>query len=456
MSASSPGPWWKEGIVYQIYPRSFADSDGDGDGDLRGIIEHLDHLRDGTDRSLGVDAIWLSPIYPSPMKDAGYDVSDYCAISACLRHHGRFRRAAPRGAPPRHPRDPRPRAQPCSSEHPWFVGREAPATPRRSGFSGPTARRHRAVARRTTGSACSGAAPGSGTPARGSTTCTRSSPSSPTSTGATRSYGAAWTARCGSGSTAASTASASTSSTGSSRTPRCATTRAGGGDSGPTTVRFISTTGISRRPSRSHGRSARSSDSYPERMTVGEVYVEPPGDPALARAVLRAGRRAAPRVQLRLSALPLERRGLRGRGRSMGCRPRPRALAYQHALEPRPDSLVHPVPVPRPRGERRPRARRGGDAVDPPGDALSLLRRGDRHGLSQGAAGASARPDRHPVLALPPRTRRGPDADAVVGRAARWLHERRALVAGATRQPGGERRGAEPAGRLPLLLVPKP
>jgi alpha-glucosidase len=71
--------WWRTGVVYQIYPRSFADTDGDGVGDLPGIIEQLDHLAGGPD-SLGVDAIWLSPIYPSPGLDLGYDVSDHEAI----------------------------------------------------------------------------------------------------------------------------------------------------------------------------------------------------------------------------------------------------------------------------------------------------------------------------------------------------------------------------------------
>ncbi len=66
--------WWQRGVIYQIYPRSFADSDGDGVGDLTGIIDHLDHL--GPD-GLGIDAIWLSPIYPSPGLDLGYDVSDH-------------------------------------------------------------------------------------------------------------------------------------------------------------------------------------------------------------------------------------------------------------------------------------------------------------------------------------------------------------------------------------------
>ena len=78
--APALGEWWRQGVVYQIYPRSFADSNGDGVGDLPGIIERLDYLNDGTERSLGVDAIWLSPIYPSPGLDVGYDVSDHTAI----------------------------------------------------------------------------------------------------------------------------------------------------------------------------------------------------------------------------------------------------------------------------------------------------------------------------------------------------------------------------------------
>ena len=64
--------WWKESVVYQIYPRSFQDSDGDGIGDLRGIIGRLDYLKE-----LGVDVVWLSPVYKSPNDDNGYDISDY-------------------------------------------------------------------------------------------------------------------------------------------------------------------------------------------------------------------------------------------------------------------------------------------------------------------------------------------------------------------------------------------
>jgi len=67
--------WWERGIIYQIYPRSFKDSDGNGIGDLRGIYEKLDYLQ-----WLGVDAVWISPVYPSPMKDFGYDVSNYTDI----------------------------------------------------------------------------------------------------------------------------------------------------------------------------------------------------------------------------------------------------------------------------------------------------------------------------------------------------------------------------------------
>jgi len=74
--------WWKDAVIYQIYPRSFYDSNGDGIGDLEGIIQKLDYLNDGTDQSLGIDAIWLSPIYPSPMYDFGYDISDYNSIDS--------------------------------------------------------------------------------------------------------------------------------------------------------------------------------------------------------------------------------------------------------------------------------------------------------------------------------------------------------------------------------------
>jgi alpha-glucosidase len=68
-------PWWQRSVVYQIYPRSLQDSNGDGIGDINGIRRRLDDLR-----WLGVEAIWISPIYPSPMADFGYDIADYCGI----------------------------------------------------------------------------------------------------------------------------------------------------------------------------------------------------------------------------------------------------------------------------------------------------------------------------------------------------------------------------------------
>jgi alpha-glucosidase len=72
---TAEGSWWRSGVLYQVYPRSFADANGDGVGDLRGIIEHLDHLE-----WLGVDGVWLSPVTPSPNADWGYDVSDFTAV----------------------------------------------------------------------------------------------------------------------------------------------------------------------------------------------------------------------------------------------------------------------------------------------------------------------------------------------------------------------------------------
>ena len=68
--------WWHDAVVYQIYPRSFLDSNNDGIGDLNGIISKLDYLKE-----LGINVIWLSPVYQSPMDDNGYDISDYQAIA---------------------------------------------------------------------------------------------------------------------------------------------------------------------------------------------------------------------------------------------------------------------------------------------------------------------------------------------------------------------------------------
>jgi glycosidase len=82
-----PQQWWQSGVIYQIYPRSYLDTQGNGVGDLQGVINKLDYLN-----RLGIDAVWLSPSYPSPMADFGYDVADYCAVDPIWRP-GDFRPA---------------------------------------------------------------------------------------------------------------------------------------------------------------------------------------------------------------------------------------------------------------------------------------------------------------------------------------------------------------------------
>jgi len=123
-------PWWRSAVVYQIYPRSFADGDGDGVGDLPGIRERLDHLA-----WLGVDALWLSPIQPSPMADNGYDISDYCAIDPVYGTLGDFDRLVEDA----HARGIRVVldlvANHTSDAHPWFQqARSARDHPRRDWY----------------------------------------------------------------------------------------------------------------------------------------------------------------------------------------------------------------------------------------------------------------------------------------------------------------------------------
>ncbi len=108
--------WWQDAVFYEVYPRSFQDSDGDGTGDLRGITQRLDYLA-----GLGVDAVWVAPVFPSPMTDFGYDVSDYCGIdprfgsladmdALVAAAHGRGMRVV-LDFVPNH----------TSDRHPWFI-----------------------------------------------------------------------------------------------------------------------------------------------------------------------------------------------------------------------------------------------------------------------------------------------------------------------------------------------
>ena len=122
---SSAVPWWREAVVYEVYVRSFADSDGDGLGDLEGIRSKLGYLRD-----LGVDAVWITPFYPSPQRDHGYDVADYCDVDPLFGDLADFDRllADAHGLGLRVIVDVVPNH--TSSEHPWFqaaLGEQASA-----------------------------------------------------------------------------------------------------------------------------------------------------------------------------------------------------------------------------------------------------------------------------------------------------------------------------------------
>lgn len=107
--------WWQDAVIYQVYPRSFMDSNGDGVGDLAGIERRLDHIAD-----LGATALWLSPVYPSPGADMGYDVADFCDIDPMFGDLAAFDRllAAAHDRGLRLLMD----LVPCHSsiEHPWF------------------------------------------------------------------------------------------------------------------------------------------------------------------------------------------------------------------------------------------------------------------------------------------------------------------------------------------------
>ncbi|HEY1645346.1 MAG TPA: alpha-amylase family glycosyl hydrolase [Candidatus Saccharimonadales bacterium] len=127
-------PWFEGAVVYQIYPRSFYDSNGDGIGDLRGIIQKLDYLNSKPE-SLGINAIWISPFYKSPMADFGYDISDYRDVDPIFGSLDDFKRLVQEA----HRRDIRVIIDfvPChtSNEHPWFLeSKSSKSSPRRDWY----------------------------------------------------------------------------------------------------------------------------------------------------------------------------------------------------------------------------------------------------------------------------------------------------------------------------------
>src|SRR5688500_2968080 len=129
MSEREP-QWWRRGVVYQVYPRSFQDSTADGIGDLDGVTQRMDYLA-----WLGIDAVWLSPFYPSPMADFGYDVADYVDVDPMFGDLAAFDRllaaAHERGLKvvidlvPNH----------TSDQHPWFLeSRSSRTIPKRDWY----------------------------------------------------------------------------------------------------------------------------------------------------------------------------------------------------------------------------------------------------------------------------------------------------------------------------------
>ncbi len=173
----SGADWWRSAVVYQIYPKSFADGNGDGIGDLIGVRNRLDHLQ-----QLGVDGIWLSPFYTSPMADGGYDVADPTDVDPMFGTLADFDALVTAA----HARDIKVTVDIVpnhfSDQHPWFAA-GAGRRPRLAG-AGPVhlPRRQgpgRRPSRPTTGRPCSAVRPGTGCPTA-SGTCTSSPPSSRT------------------------------------------------------------------------------------------------------------------------------------------------------------------------------------------------------------------------------------------------------------------------------------
>ena len=175
MSKAPNDNWWRGGTIYQVYPRSWADSNGDGIGDLPGITARLDHIA-----RLGVDAVWLSPFQKSPQKDFGYDVSDYCDVDPMFGTLDDFRALVARA----HALGLKVMIDQVlshsSDQHPWFTESRSSRDNAKADWYVWSDPRDDGTPPNNWLSVFGGSSPGSGTRDASSTTCTTSWPASPT------------------------------------------------------------------------------------------------------------------------------------------------------------------------------------------------------------------------------------------------------------------------------------
>ena len=458
--------WWRDAVVYQVYVRSFADANGDGIGDLAGVLDRLPYLRD-----LGVDALWFSPWYPSPMADTGYDIADYRVDRSRLRDPRGGGAPDRRGTRARDPHDrrhrPEPRLGPASLvPAPRSPRRPARPSGRASGSGpapGPDGELPPNGWQSIFGGSGLDADAGRGRAARASGTSTCSRPSSPTSTGRTPTSGPSTRTSCGSGSTAASRACGSTRRPCSSRIrswPRSSSTAL------PASTR--SWTGTS--CTRSTAAGARSPTAIPSRAcwsarsgcptrsgsraTCARTSCTPPSTSTSSRA------RGSPARCARRSTSALAAHAPVGRAGDVGAL-EPRRHAAGHALRPRRHVVRVRVEAcghadrPRARHPARPGRRAAGDGAA----------RLDVHLPGRGARPAGGRG--HPVRAPPgsdvaplgrrrSRPRRLPRSAAVGGRRSRRTGSARTgrTGRGSTSPATGRRSPSRPSPRTATRCSP--
>ena len=274
------GAWWRDAVFYQVYVRSFADADGDGIGDLAGLRARLPYLAD-----LGVDALWLTPFYPSPMADGGYDVSRLPRRRPAVRHPRRPRRAGRGRAPARRAGDRRPGAQPHLRSAPVVPGRRWPPARearRGSATSSGTGAGRRREPPNNWQSQFRRPAPGPGSP-DGQWYLHLFAPEQPDLNWRNPEVRRRVRLTCASGSTAASTGSASTSRTAWSRHERLPD-NPGRSDQSAVRPRRGCRSWDQDRGARDLPALARVLDSYAgERIAVGEVWVRQRRGPGALR-----------------------------------------------------------------------------------------------------------------------------------------------------------------------------